>query len=112
MVSKAVAKYVKGSPQKTRIVVDAIRGRMVGDAMAILGTSPKKYARTVEMVLKSAIANAEHRSEAIDVDQLYVSRAFVDQAPTLKRIRAAAMGRAVRILKRYSHITIELDVKE
>lgn len=112
MVSRAVAKYVKGSPQKTRIVIDAIRGRMVGDAMAILAASPKKYARTVGDVLKSAIANAEHRSEAIDVDQLYVARAFVDQAPSLKRIRAAAMGRAVRILKRYSHITIELDVKE
>lgn len=112
MVSRAVAKYVKGSPQKTRIVVDAIRGKTVEDAVAILDASPKTYARRVGQVLHSAIANAEHGNEAIDVDQLYISRAYVDQAPTLKRIRAAAMGRAVRILKRYSHITIELDVKE
>lgn len=112
MVSKAIAKYVKGSPQKTRIVVDAIRGKMVEDAVAILDASPKLYAKRVAQVLQSAIANAENGNEAIDVDQLFISRAYVDQAPTLKRIRAAAMGRAVRILKRYSHITIELDVKE
>ncbi len=112
MIAKAVGKYVKGSPQKMRIVINAIRGRNVSDALAILGASPKAYARRVEKVLKSAIANAENSNEAIDVDSLYVSKAFVDKGPMLKRIRPAAMGRAVRILKRYSHITIELDVKE
>lgn len=112
MISKATAKYVKGSPQKARIVIDAIRGKMVGDALGVLHASPKQYATRVEKVLKSAIANAENKNEAIDVDQLFVSRAYVDQGPMLKRIKAASMGRAVRILKRYSHITIELDVKE
>ncbi len=112
MIARAVGKYIKGSPQKMRIVINAIRGKSVNDALAILQTSPKVYAKRVEKVLRSAIANAENKNEAIDVDSLYISRAFVDKGPMLKRIRAAAMGRAVRILKRYSHVTIELDVKE
>ena len=105
MEAKAVAKYIRIAPRKVRIVVDLIRGKSVGEAIAILKFTPKVGSEVVEKVLKSAIANAEHNND-LNVDNLFVSEAFVDQGPTLKRIRPRAKGSASRILKRTSHITI------
>ncbi|MEJ2060969.1 MAG: 50S ribosomal protein L22 [Gammaproteobacteria bacterium] len=105
MEVKARLSYARISPQKCRLVADQIRGLPVEQALQILAFSPKKAATLVKKVLESAIANAEH-NEGADVDELKVSRIFVDQGPTLKRIRPRAKGRANRILKRTSHITV------
>ncbi len=111
METKASAKYIRISSRKARLVVDLIRGRDVADAQQILEYSPKAAARVVSKVLNSAIANAEHNN-GLDPDELYVSRAFVDEGPTLKRFRPRAMGRATHINKRTSHITLVLDERE
>lgn len=95
------------SPQKARLVVDQIRGRKVEEALNILAFSPKKAAKIVKKVLESAIANAEH-NEGVDVDDLVVDHASVDEGFVLKRIQARAKGRADRIAKRTSHITIKV----
>jgi len=105
MEAKAVAKFVRISPRKARQVVDLIRGKSVGEAYAILKFTPNKGAEIVENVLKSAVANAEHNFD-MNVDNLYVSTANVDQGATLKRFKPRAMGRADGIRKRTSHITI------
>ena len=112
MESIARLRYLQASPQKVRLVADLIRGKNVQEAVNILQLTKKSAARHVGKCLKSAIANAEHRDEAVDVDQLYVKEIFVDGGPSLKRLRPAAMGRAFRILKRHSHITIKLDTRE
>lgn len=106
---KARARFVRISPQKTRLVVDLIRGRRVGEALSILRFTGKRASKAVEKVLKSAIANAQQRFPTVDVDHLFVKRAYVDQGPTLKRVRPAPMGRAYRVLHRLAHITVELD---
>ena len=111
MIAKAHRKYLQTSPQKVRLVVDQIRGKRVEDALSILRFSPKMVARDLEKLLKSAVANAEQREERVDVDRLLVSRAFVDEGPTLNRARFRAMGRIFRINKRSSHVTFELDLK-
>src|SRR5512140_3610328 len=99
-------RHYQASPQKVRLVVDLIRGRDVEEAARILHFTKKSAAKPLEKLLKSAIANAENRQEAVDVGKLYVKEAFVDGGPTLKRIQAATMGRAFRVLKRQSHVTI------
>ncbi|WP_425488321.1 50S ribosomal protein L22 [Neptunomonas phycophila] len=98
------------SAQKARLVADQIRGKSVGEALEILSFSPKKGADLVKKVLESAIANAEHNDGA-DVDELRVSTIFVDEAMTMKRIKPRAKGRADRILKRNSHITVKVSDK-
>lgn len=104
---------MKIAPQKCRLVADLIRDRYVGEALTILRFSKKKKASViVEKVLRSAIANAQQKEPNIDVDNLYISRIFVDQGPQMKRFRAAAMGRAARILKRTSHVRIYLEEKK
>ena len=103
-----MAKYVRVSPQKARLVVDLIRGKKVNNAIATLTFTRKAVSKVINKVLKSAVANAEN-TKKIDVDTLYVKKAYVDQAPTMKRIHAKAMGRANVIRKRSSHITIILD---
>ena len=108
MEARAVAKYIRVSPQKARLVVDLIRGKKVAEALSILRFSKKAAARTVSKVLKSALANAENTMN-LDLDRLYVKRAFVDQGPMLKRMHARAMGRGVIVRRRFSHITIVLD---
>ena len=108
MEAKAIARYIRISPQKARLVADVIRGRNVEDAINVLRFMPKKGARILRKVVESAVANAG-QNEAIDVDTLYVKRVFIDGGPMLKRMRPRAMGRANRILKRTSHITIVLD---
>ncbi len=109
MEARATAKFVRVSPQKARLVVDLIRGQNVGDALSILRFTKKRVTREVEKVLRSAIANAEQKSEAVDVDRLVVSRAYVGDAPRLKRIRPAPMGRAYRYQRRLSHITVVVE---
>ena len=105
MEAFAVLKNARISPQKGRLVADQIRGMPVERALQLLAFSPKKGAVLVKKVLESAIANAEH-NEGADVDELKVSRVFVDEGPVMKRIHARAKGRANRILKRSSHITV------
>ena len=103
----ATLRYARISPQKCRLVADQIRGKSVASALQILSFSPKKAAGIVRKVLESAIANAEHNKGA-DIDELKVAMVQVNEAPTLKRFRARAKGRGARILKRNSHITIEV----
>ena len=103
----AKLKYARISPQKCRLVADAVRGKPVGSALQILGFMPKKGARIVKKVLESAVANAEHNHGA-DIDELKVAVIHVDEAPSFKRFRARAKGRGARIIKRNSHITIQV----
>ena len=112
MISRARMKYLGSSAQKTRLVVDLIRGRGVEEALATLDTARKTVARDVSKLLTSAVANARVSREDVDVDRLFISRAFVDGGPSQKRIRPAPMGRAFRILRRSCHVTIELDEKK
>lgn len=108
MEAKAVARYVRTSPQKARLVVDLIRGRRVEEAQKILTFTKKRAAKVVSKVLKSATANARQNPN-IDEKILYVKEIFVDQGPSLKRWRARAQGRAAAIKKRMSHVTVVLD---
>jgi len=109
-VSSAVARFIRISPQKARLVADLVRDRFVGEALTILRYSEKRKASAiVEKTLRSAIANAQNKVPSVDVDNLYVARIFVDQGPQLKRIRPAPMGRAFRILKRTSHVHVYLE---
>ncbi|HAG51469.1 MAG: 50S ribosomal protein L22 [Deltaproteobacteria bacterium GWC2_42_51] len=110
MEAKASARYVRVSPQKARLVIDLIRGKKINDAIARLAFTKKAVAKEIDKILKSAIANAEN-TKKMDVDNLYVKKAYVDQGPTMKRIHAKAMGRANVIRRRNSHITIVLDEK-
>jgi large subunit ribosomal protein L22 len=107
---KAVAKYVRIAPRKVRVVMDLIRGKSVAEAFAILKFTPKIGADAIEKVLKSAVANAENNFD-MNVDNLYISSAFVDQGPTLKRIHPRSRGQAFKILKRTSHITVVVTEK-
>ena len=107
---KAVAKHIRISPYKVRIVLDIIRGKGYREAVAILENTPKAASEPVKKVLMSAAANAENNL-GLSKDNLYVAACFADQGPTLKRVRPRAQGRAFRILKRTSHITVVLDVK-
>jgi len=100
-------RYARISPQKCRLVADMVRGKSVGAALQTLEYTPKKAARIVKKVLESAIANAEHNHGA-DIDELKVALIMVDEAPTLKRFRARAKGRGNRIIKRNSHITVQV----
>lgn len=105
MQAKAVAKTVRIAPRKVRLVLDLIRGKEVGEAMSILQLTNKRSSPVVEKLIKSAVANAEHNYD-IDVDHLIVSEAYADEGPTLKRFRPRAQGRATKINKRTSHVTI------
>lgn len=104
--------FLQASPQKLRLVADQIRGKGVQDAANILNLSRRGAARPLRKLLQSAIANAENRDDQIDVDRLYVKEIFVDGGPALKRIRPQPMGRAFRILKRQSHVTLKLDTRK
>jgi large subunit ribosomal protein L22 len=110
MEAIAKGKYIKGSPQKARLVVDLIRGRNVQDALAILRFTKKRATRAIEKVLLSAVANAKEKNATADVDQYIVNRAVIDSGPTKwrRRVRPAPMGRAYREQRRYKHITIAI----
>ena len=111
MQAKAVAKYIRISPRKVRQVADLVRGKKIGEALAILKFTPQGSALPIEKAVKSAIANAEHNYE-MDTDALYISQISIDQGPTLKRFKPRAMGRADLIRKRTSHITVVVSEKK
>ncbi len=106
----ALARHVRLSPQKARLVMDLIRGHRAADALQVLRYTPKRAARHIEKILRSAIANAERKAEdagsPLDVDELYVSNCFVNEGPRWKRIRPAPMGRAYHYQKRTAHIWV------
>ena len=110
METKAVAKYVRISPRKIRLIMDEVRGMRVEEALNKLTFAPQKGARLLKKVINSAVANAEQNTNA-DVDALYIKRIYADEGPTLKRFRPRALGRATRIRKRTSHLTVILDEK-
>jgi large subunit ribosomal protein L22 len=107
MEVRAVSKYVRISPRKVRILVDAVKGKPVEIAIEILKFMPQKAAAIVEKIIRSAVANADQHPD-IDVDALVVGNIIADQGPTLKRFKARARGRGTRILKRTAHITVIL----
>lgn len=109
MKAKAVLKYSRISPRKVRLVADLIRHKPVEQALFTLRFVTKRGGRILEKVVHSAVANAEQNPEVQDIDSLYISQIYVNGGPTLKRFRAAPMGRAVRIRKHTSHVTVVLD---
>ncbi|MBI4874272.1 MAG: 50S ribosomal protein L22 [Acidobacteria bacterium] len=111
MEARAEARYMRVSPQKARLVIDLIRGQKAGDALNILRTTNKRVAPSIEKVLRSAIANAEHRSNDVDVDSLVVSEAYINEGPRQRRIRPAPMGRAYRYQRRTAHIVVQVAEK-
>jgi large subunit ribosomal protein L22 len=108
MEVKATARYVRISPQKIRLIMDEVRGRKAEEALRWLSFSPQKGSRLLKKLIDSAVASAEANKE-IDVDTLVIKKIFADGGPTLKRFRPRAMGRATRIKKRMSHLTVILD---
>ena len=116
MEAKASARHVRVTPQKARRVVDLIRGKKAADAVAVLRFAPQGASEPVLKVLQSAIANAKVKadaaSEAFDERDLVITAAFVDEGPTMKRFRPRAQGRAGRIHKRTSHITVHVAPKD
>jgi large subunit ribosomal protein L22 len=116
LIMEAIAKgkYIKGSPQKARLVIDLIRGKNVQEALAILRFTKKRATRAIEKVLLSAVANAKEKNATADVDSFIVERAVVDMGPTKfrRRVRPAPMGRAYREQRRSKHITIAIKGKD
>jgi ribosomal protein L22 len=110
VVVRARARYVRCAPRKARLVVDHIRGKSVDDARAILRHTPRHAARDVLKLLESCVANAENNHELV-ADELVVHQAYVDEGPTIRRYRPRALGRATRIRKRTSHMTLTLTPK-
>lgn len=111
MEARAIVKHVRVSPRKARQVIDMIRGKSLGEALDVLQFVPNAAARPVDKLVRSAAANAENNFD-MNRDELIVSRAYVDEGPTMKRIRPRARGMADRIRKRTSHITVVLREKE
>lgn len=116
MEARAVSKFVRQSPRKMRLVIDLIRGRNVGEAYSILQFSKKRAAEMVDKTLRSAVANAkakaENAGEYVDLDDLYVKEAYINEGPRLRRWRAAAMGRPAPVRHPTSHVVIIVDRKE
>ena len=110
MIATARLKYLGVSAQKTRLVIDLVRGKPVAVALSNLRYSRKLVARDLEKLLQSALANAQQKDPKLDVDRLVVAKATVDEGPPQKRARARSMGRIYRILKKSSHVSIALDV--
>ena len=111
METRAIARFVRISPRKARVVVDLIRGKSVSQAREILAFTNRAIAETVEKTLNSAVANAENLYH-VDPESLYVKTCYVDEGPTMKRFRPRAKGAASRINKRTSHITIIVATRE
>ena len=108
METRAILKFIRVSPRRTRLVIDQIRGKKVEEALDILKFTPKRSAAIVAKVLRSAIANAES-TQSVDVDRLYIKRVAVDEGGMWKRFMPRAQGRATRIRKRLSHVTVVID---
>ena len=109
MEATATLRYLKASPQKVRLVADLVRGKKVEEALAILRFTKKTVAKDLEKLLRSAVANAENKEAGADVDELVVSKIYVNEGPREKRIQPAPMGRAYRIQKRKAHVTIHVS---
>ncbi len=116
MLARAESKQIRQSARKMRLVIDLIRGRDVGEAYALLQFTKKRAAESINKTLRSAVANArakaEEAGEFVDIDQLFVSEAYVNEGPRLKRFRAAAQGRAAPIHRPTAHVVIVVDRKE
>lgn len=110
MEATANARFIRIAPRKVQLVIDLIRGKEVGEAISILRHTPKAASPVVEKILNAAIANAEH-NHSLDPAKLVITKAYVNQGPTMKRFRERAMGRASRINKRTSHITLVVSEK-
>ena len=111
--AQATTKYIRTSAQKAGLVLDQIRGRNIGEALATLRFSRKIIARDIEKLVRSAVANAQQKPGfGGDVDRLYVAKCFANQGPSMKRIRPAPMGRAFRVVKRMAHITVEVAERQ
>jgi len=110
METSAAARFVRISPRKIRLIMDQVRGKKVDEALNMLSFAPQKGARILKKLINSAVANAEQNSDE-DVDSLFIKRLYADEGPTLKRFRPRAMGRATKIRKRSSHLTVMLDTK-
>jgi large subunit ribosomal protein L22 len=108
METSAAARFVRISPRKIRLIMDQVRGKKVEEALNMLSFAPQKGARILKKLINSAVANAEQNS-GVDVDSLFIKRVYADDGPTLKRFRPRAQGRATRIRKRSSHLTVVLD---
>lgn len=111
MLAKAVIKYIRMSPRKIRYVADPLRRRTVSDALSLLASTNRRAAKPLAKAIASAFANARQVDPTVGEDQLVIHRLTADGGPTWKRFRAAAFGRATKIRKRTSHITVELDRK-
>ncbi len=109
MEATATLKYLKASPQKVRLVADLVRGKKVEEALNILRFTTKSCAKDLEKLLRSAVANAENKENAPDVDELVVSKIYVNEGPREKRIQPAPMGRAYQVQKRKAHITVHVS---
>jgi large subunit ribosomal protein L22 len=109
MEATATLKYLKASPQKVRLVADLVRGKKVEEAIQILRFTKKTSAKDLEKLLRSAVANAENKEANLDVDDLVVSKIYVNEGPREKRVQPAPMGRAYRIQKRKAHITVHVS---
>lgn len=110
-VVKATARYVRISPRKLRLVADLVRGRDIATARTTLSFTPKNGARVIDKLIASAVANAENNHD-MTADDLYIRSIYVNEGPTMKRYRPRALGRAYRIRKRSSHVTVELASRE
>ena len=113
----ATTKYLRTSAQKAKLVLDLIRGKKAADALAILRFTKKSIARDIEKALRSAIANAVHvadknQKRRLDEDDLFVSSCYANQGPSMKRVRPAPMGRAYRVIKRTTHLTVKVAERE
>ena len=109
MEATATLRYLKSSPQKVRLVVDLVRGKKVEEALQILRFTRKSVAKDLEKLVRSAVANAENKENAPDVDDLVVSKIYVNEGPREKRVQPAPMGRAYRIQKRKAHVTVHVS---
>ena len=109
MEATATLKYLKASPQKVRLIVDLVRGKKVEEALQILRFTRKGAAKDLEKLVRSAVANAENKEAGADVDDLVVSKIYVNEGPREKRVQPAPMGRAYRIQKRKAHVTVHVS---
>src|SRR5512144_1120868 len=109
MEATATLKYLKASPQKVRLIVDLVRGKKVEEALQILRFTRKSAAKDLEKLVRSAVANAENKEAGADVDDLVVSKIYVNEGPREKRVQPAPMGRAYRIQKRKAHVTVHVS---
>ena len=111
MLAKAIARYVRMTPRKVKYVITPLRRRTVAEALAVLSTTNRRAAQPVQKVIASAFANARVKEPTLREEDVVISRAIADEGPRWKRFRAVAFGRAARILKRTTHITVELEKK-